>query len=212
VALTVDGIATAVAGLSLASQKELGELFGLLVLAPARLLLAGVGKPWREASVAEVSEFLQVLATSRLGLLQRAYGALHDLTFRRLVRASRHLGSDCLSRPTARVSSDAGPDQGAGLAAGWKHIDASTLARSQTVEADVVIVGTGAGGGVTADILSEAGLRVSSSRRGRCARRATSGCARPMPTPSCTRNRRRARRPTRRSTSCRGAASAARRR
>jgi hypothetical protein len=81
VALTVDGIATAVAGLSLASQKELGELFGLLVLAPARLLLAGVGKPWREASVAEVSEFLQDWRSSRLGLLQSAYGALHDLTF-----------------------------------------------------------------------------------------------------------------------------------
>jgi choline dehydrogenase-like flavoprotein len=48
----------------------------------------------------------------------------------------------------------------AGLAAGWKHIDASTLARSQEIEADVVIVGTGAGGGVTADILSEAGLKV----------------------------------------------------
>ena len=81
VALTVDGIATAVAGLSLASQKELGELFGLLVLAPARLLLAGVGKPWREASVAEVSEFLQDWRSSRLGLLQSAYGALHDLAF-----------------------------------------------------------------------------------------------------------------------------------
>ncbi|MEF8718345.1 MAG: hypothetical protein V5B44_11695 [Candidatus Accumulibacter necessarius] len=81
VALTVDGIATAVDGLSLATQKELGELFGLLVLAPARLLLAGVGKPWREASVAEVSEFLQDWRSSRLGLLQSAYGALHDLTF-----------------------------------------------------------------------------------------------------------------------------------
>jgi len=48
----------------------------------------------------------------------------------------------------------------AGLASGWKHIDASTLAAGQTLEADVVIVGTGAGGGVTADILSAAGLRV----------------------------------------------------
>lgn len=48
----------------------------------------------------------------------------------------------------------------AGLASGWKHIDASTLARGQTLEFDVVIVGTGAGGGVTADILSDAGLRV----------------------------------------------------
>ncbi|HMY07959.1 MAG TPA: GMC family oxidoreductase, partial [Accumulibacter sp.] len=47
-----------------------------------------------------------------------------------------------------------------GLASGWKHIDASTLARGQTLEFDVVIVGTGAGGGVTADILSDAGLRV----------------------------------------------------
>jgi choline dehydrogenase-like flavoprotein len=48
----------------------------------------------------------------------------------------------------------------AGLAAGWKHIDASTLGSSQTIEADVVIVGTGAGGGVSADILSAAGLKV----------------------------------------------------
>jgi choline dehydrogenase-like flavoprotein len=47
-----------------------------------------------------------------------------------------------------------------GLTTGWRHIDASTLAESQTVEADVVVVGTGAGGGVTADILSDAGLRV----------------------------------------------------
>ncbi len=48
----------------------------------------------------------------------------------------------------------------AGLAAGWKHIDASTLTKNHTLEVDVVIVGTGAGGGVTADILSDAGLRV----------------------------------------------------
>ena len=33
-----------------------------------------------------------------------------------------------------------------GLASGWKHVDASTLAKSQTIEADVIIVGTGAGG------------------------------------------------------------------
>ncbi|MCB1966981.1 MAG: GMC family oxidoreductase N-terminal domain-containing protein, partial [Candidatus Accumulibacter sp.] len=48
----------------------------------------------------------------------------------------------------------------AGLAAGWKHIDAATLTRSQTIDTDVVIVGTGAGGGVSADLLSATGLRV----------------------------------------------------
>ncbi|WP_300335869.1 hypothetical protein [Accumulibacter sp.] len=81
VALTVDGVATAVSGLSVATQIELGELFGLLVIAPARLVLAGVGKPWREASVDEVGEFLQAWRSSRLKLLQTAYGALHDLSF-----------------------------------------------------------------------------------------------------------------------------------
>ena len=34
-----------------------------------------------------------------------------------------------------------------GLASGWKHVDASGLAADQTFEADVVIVGSGAGGG-----------------------------------------------------------------
>lgn len=80
-ALTVDGIATEISGLSLASQKEIGELFSLLVLAPGRLVLAGVSKPWREATVGEVSGFLQSWRSSRLALLQGAYGALHDLTF-----------------------------------------------------------------------------------------------------------------------------------
>jgi choline dehydrogenase-like flavoprotein len=47
-----------------------------------------------------------------------------------------------------------------GIAAGWRVLDASTVTNDHTLEADVVIVGTGAGGGVSAEILSEAGLRV----------------------------------------------------
>lgn len=48
----------------------------------------------------------------------------------------------------------------AGRAAGWKIIDAFNLTQNQTVEADVAIIGTGAGGGVTAEILTLAGLKV----------------------------------------------------
>lgn len=48
----------------------------------------------------------------------------------------------------------------AGLAAGWKVIDAALLDQDRTLDADVVIVGSGAGGGVSAEILARAGLKV----------------------------------------------------
>ena len=47
-----------------------------------------------------------------------------------------------------------------GIARGWSVIDAATLEESRTLEADVIIIGTGAGGGVSAEILSQAGLKV----------------------------------------------------
>lgn len=80
-AAEVDALAQTVAGLSLATQKEIGELFGLLTVAPGRRLLAGVARPWGEASAAEVGEFLESWRGSRFGLLQSAYHALHDLVF-----------------------------------------------------------------------------------------------------------------------------------
>ena len=48
----------------------------------------------------------------------------------------------------------------AGIASGWDVIDASRLDHDMTLESDVVIVGTGAGGGTAAEILADAGLRV----------------------------------------------------
>ena len=48
----------------------------------------------------------------------------------------------------------------AGLASGWKVIDASMLAEDITLDADVAIAGSGAGGGTAAEILANAGLTV----------------------------------------------------
>lgn len=48
----------------------------------------------------------------------------------------------------------------AGLASGWQVTDAARLQEDLTLEADVVIIGSGAGGGVTAEILALSGLRV----------------------------------------------------
>ena len=47
-----------------------------------------------------------------------------------------------------------------GLARGWKTYDGSQLENDLTLEADVAIVGSGAGGGTTAEILSAAGYKV----------------------------------------------------
>lgn len=47
-----------------------------------------------------------------------------------------------------------------GVAAGWKVVHAGHLRRDEIVECDVVIVGTGAGGGTAAEILVQAGLEV----------------------------------------------------
>lgn len=47
-----------------------------------------------------------------------------------------------------------------GIAGGWKVQDAADVTDGGVINADVVIIGTGAGGGTTAEILAEAGLNV----------------------------------------------------
>lgn len=47
-----------------------------------------------------------------------------------------------------------------GIKSGWKTWNGSHLADNLTLEADVVIIGTGAGGGTAGEILSKAGLKV----------------------------------------------------
>jgi hypothetical protein len=78
---TVGRVGDAVRGLGPTSQKEVGELFALLALPPARFLLAGVHRSWPEATPDELSAFLQNWRFSRFALLRSGYAALHDLIF-----------------------------------------------------------------------------------------------------------------------------------
>lgn len=79
ISATTNRVHQAILGLPLGAQKEVQDLFGLLALAPARRFLAGVPGSWSGASPAQVSQFLQDWRFHRLGMLQTAYHALHDL-------------------------------------------------------------------------------------------------------------------------------------
>ena len=75
----IERVKEAIAGLPLITQNEIQDLFGLLTLAPARRFLAGIPDQWRDAKPEHVAAFLQSWRTHRIGMLQSAYHALHDL-------------------------------------------------------------------------------------------------------------------------------------
>ncbi len=79
IAATTAHVHQAIRGLPLATQKEVQDLFGLLALAPARRLLAGVSGGWTAAPAEQVHAFLHSWRFHRLDMLQTAYHALHDL-------------------------------------------------------------------------------------------------------------------------------------
>ena len=78
------------------------------------------------------------------------------------------MGNDRLSRPTRHLIQNRFqgkhmpvPDLFLqGVARGWQVIDAATLENETTLEADVIIIGTGAGGGTSAEILAQNGFKV----------------------------------------------------
>jgi len=78
---TIAGVEKAIAGLSLATQKEIGELFDLLSFAPTRMIVAGVWSPWPEATPEAIGKFLESWRHSRFDLLKSGYAGLHDLIF-----------------------------------------------------------------------------------------------------------------------------------
>lgn len=61
------------------TQKQIHELFDLLYLAPFRMMVAGLWPTWQEASVDEVTEFLENWQTSRFNMLRQGYVLLTQL-------------------------------------------------------------------------------------------------------------------------------------
>jgi hypothetical protein len=78
---TVDGVDLAIQGLPPQARAELGQLFALLAMTPARRAFAGVASPWNEASREEVAAFLDAWRSSGWALKRSAYDAFHQLVF-----------------------------------------------------------------------------------------------------------------------------------
>ncbi len=62
------------------AQNELSQLLSLLGNPAGRLSLAGLGRPWADASLEEVQKALQGMRVSSVALRRQAYAALHDIT------------------------------------------------------------------------------------------------------------------------------------
>lgn len=60
------------------TRREIGDLFGLLALKPARVLLGFSGN-WEASEAPAVAQSLLALRDSSIGLKQQAYFALHDM-------------------------------------------------------------------------------------------------------------------------------------
>ena len=78
---TVSAVGTAISGLPPATREELATLFALLASMPVRVLVAGIGGAWRDATVADANGFLVRLQKSRWSVKRIAYDALHQLVF-----------------------------------------------------------------------------------------------------------------------------------
>lgn len=60
------------------TRREVGDLFGLLALKPARLILGFSGN-WEMSDAPAVAQSLLALRDSSIGLKQQVYFALHDM-------------------------------------------------------------------------------------------------------------------------------------
>lgn len=74
----VTAVGALIDNLPASTRREVGDLFGLLALKPARMILGFTGN-WEASDVPAVAQSLLALRDSSIGLKQQAYFALHDM-------------------------------------------------------------------------------------------------------------------------------------
>ncbi len=131
-----------------ADRAELDLLLRLFESRVVNFLLAGIPQPFTRMSVAQREQYLRSWARSRIPQRRKAFQALKRLT------TVTHYTTPGVGRTIGYPGPLGPPPQVA------KPIRPLVIARDSTLDCDVVIVGSGAGGGVVAGELAAQGKDV----------------------------------------------------
>ena len=137
-----------------ADRAELRTLLGVFENRLANLALAGIAKPFTAMAPAQRERYLLGWATSRLAVRRKGFQALKRLAGVVAYTAVDAAGTNPLWPPLGYPGPPGPAPQRP------KRIRPLAVDRDTTLDCDVVVVGSGAGGGVVAGVLAAAGKDV----------------------------------------------------
>jgi long-chain-alcohol oxidase len=138
-----------------ADREELSRLLGVLESRTVNTLLAGIPRPFTGMSVPQRERYLRGWARSRLPLRRKAFQAL-----KRMATVIYYTSRDPSGRPNPSWPRLGYPGPLGPPPTTPKRIRPTDLTSDTTLDCDVVIVGSGAGGGVMAGELAARGKDV----------------------------------------------------
>jgi choline dehydrogenase-like flavoprotein len=136
-------------------REDMARLLRLLESRTANLLLCGVPRPFSLMSVGQRERYLRGWALSRIPLRRKAFQAL-----KRMATVVYYTSRDPAGRPNPSWSRLGYPGPLGPPLPAPKRITPLAVTADTTLRCDVVVVGSGAGGGVVAGELAAHGLDV----------------------------------------------------